>query len=68
MPTNGVFQFGFTNGTRGATYSVLFSTNVAAPAVSWTVIGTAAQVGPSLWQFTDNQASNRTRFYRIRSP
>ena len=68
MPTNGVFQFGFTNGTRGATYSVLFSTNVATPAASWTVIGTAAQVGPSLWQFTDNQASNRTRFYRIRSP
>jgi len=68
MPTNGVFQFGFTNGTAGATYSVLFSTNVAAPLASWSVIGTAVQVGPSLWQFTDNQASNRTRFYRIRSP
>ncbi|MDB6067655.1 MAG: multicopper oxidase type 3 [Pedosphaera sp.] len=68
MPTNGVFQFGFTNGTRGATYSVLFTTNVTTPLTNWTVIGAASQVGPSLWQFTDTQASNQTRFYLIRSP
>ena len=68
MPTNGVFQFGFTNGTRGATYSVLFTTNVTTPMSSWIVIGTALQVGPDLWQFTDNSASNNARFYRIRSP
>jgi len=68
MPTNGVFQFGFTNGTRGATYSVLFTTNVVTPMSSWIVIGTALQVGPDLWQFTDNSASNNARFYRIRSP
>ena len=68
MPTNGVFQFGFTNGTRGANYSVLFSTNVAAPLINWTVIGVATQINSTLWQFADGQASNQTRFYRLRSP
>ena len=67
-PTNGVFQFGFTNGTPGATYSVLFTTNVATPITNWIVIGTALQVGPDLWQFTDNSASNNARFYRLHSP
>jgi streptogramin lyase len=66
--TNGVFQFGFTNGTPGATYTVLFSTNITTPPASWLVIGTASLVAPNLWQFTDSQATNRTRFYRIRSP
>ena len=68
MPTNGVFQFSFTNGTRGAVYSVLFSTNVATPLLNWIVIGTATNTVGTVWQFTDGSASNKTRFYRIRSP
>jgi streptogramin lyase len=66
--SNDVFQFSFTNGTPGATYSVLFTTDVTTPLAGWSVIGTALQVGPDLWQFTDNSASNSTRFYLIRSP
>lgn len=66
--SNNVFQFSFTNGTPGAIYSVLFSTNLTTPLASWVVIGTASNLGPNLWQFTDNQASNQTRFYRVRSP
>ncbi|HWY29701.1 MAG TPA: BACON domain-containing carbohydrate-binding protein, partial [Candidatus Acidoferrum sp.] len=66
--TNGVFRFGFTNGTPGASYTVLFSTNITTPPASWLVIGSALPVGQNLWQFTDFQATNRTRFYRIRSP
>jgi FtsP/CotA-like multicopper oxidase with cupredoxin domain/sugar lactone lactonase YvrE len=68
MTGPGAFQFGFTNGTRDATYSVLFTTNLMIPLTNWTVIGTASQVGPDLWQFTDTSASNAQRFYSIRSP
>ena len=67
-PTNGVFQFGFTNGTPGASYSVLSATNLLTPLSNWTLIGTASEVGPNFWQFTDHSASNSARFYRIRSP
>ncbi len=66
--TNGVFQLSFTNGVRAGTYSVLFSTNLLVPLVSWPVIGTATNNGAGVWQFTDFGASNQTRFYRIRSP
>jgi hypothetical protein len=66
--SNNVFQFGFANGTPGATYSVLFTTNVITPLASWSVIGTVSQVGPNLWQFVDPAASNQTGFYRVRSP
>ncbi|HSU54204.1 MAG TPA: multicopper oxidase domain-containing protein [Candidatus Dormibacteraeota bacterium] len=65
---NGVFQIGFTNGTPGATYSILFSTNVTAPLSNWVVLGTASQVVPGLWQFSDTKASDPARFYRVRSP
>ncbi len=69
MPSNGVFQFGFSNGTPGASYSVLFSTNLTTPLTNWTVIGTVPQVGPNLWQFSGYpKASNPTSFYVIRSP
>jgi FtsP/CotA-like multicopper oxidase with cupredoxin domain/streptogramin lyase len=66
--TNGVFQFGFTNGTPGATFSVLFSTNVATPLTNWAVIGAASNITPNLLQFTDLNATNMTRFYMVRSP
>jgi streptogramin lyase len=65
--TNGTFQVSFTNGLRGETYSVLFSTNLALPVLDWIVIGTVTNNG-DVWQFTDTAASNDTRFYRIRSP
>lgn len=68
MLTNGVFQLSFTNGVRAGIYSVLFSTNLMTPTISWTVIGTATNNGSGLWQFTDTSASNVARFYRIRSP
>ena len=68
MLTNGVFQVGFSNGQRGEEYSVLFSTNVTTPITNWTVIGIATNNGLGVWQFTDDSASNNTRFYRIRSP
>jgi FtsP/CotA-like multicopper oxidase with cupredoxin domain/streptogramin lyase len=68
MPANGVFQFSFTNGTPGVSYTVLFSTNVATPLSNWSVLGSVAQVGENLWRFTDTRATNDTGFYAIRSP
>jgi hypothetical protein len=68
MLAKGVFQMSFVNGLRGETYSVLFSTNLLVPITNWTVIGTATNNGFGLWQFTDESASNDTRYYRIRSP
>lgn len=66
--TNGVFQLSFTNGTRAGTYSVLSTTNLLVPLTNWPVIGTATNNGAGVWQFTDFNASNATRFYRIRWP
>jgi hypothetical protein len=68
MISNGVFQFGFTNGTPGATFTVLSSTNLTVPLTNWTVIGAASNISPGVLQFTDTHATNLTRFYLIRSP
>ena len=65
---NGVFQLSFTNGMRGVSYNVLFSTNLATPLTNWSVIGSATQIDANLWQFTDTQATNDAGFYTIRSP
>ena len=68
MLSNGVFQLSFTNGLRGENYSVLFSTNLLTPITNWIVIGTAETDDLTTWKFTDESASNSTRFYRIRTP
>jgi hypothetical protein len=65
---NGVFQFGFTNSDVSATFSILYSTNIATPLTNWTYIGAASNVSPGVLQFTDLQATNSTRFYMVRSP
>jgi hypothetical protein len=68
MQANGAFQFGFTN-TPGATCTVLGSTNAALPLANWYVLGTAMEISPGQYQFTDLQAPSRSQcFYRIRSP
>jgi FtsP/CotA-like multicopper oxidase with cupredoxin domain/streptogramin lyase len=66
--SNNVFQFTFTNGTPGATYDVLFTTNLTTPLSNWSLIGNATQIGASLWQFTNNAATNDKGFYSVRSP
>jgi hypothetical protein len=66
---NGTLQFGFTN-YSGMTHRVFASTNLAAPMNAWSNIGVAVEspVGSGQFQFTDAQATNRTRFYRVRTP
>ncbi|MSU58374.1 MAG: hypothetical protein EXS35_09370 [Pedosphaera sp.] len=53
----------------GATFSVLRSTNVTLPTSNWTVVGTATEVSPGQYQFTDPGArTNAERYYRVRWP
>jgi len=68
--SSGQLQFTFTSGTN-LSFSVLATTNLAAPATAWTVIGTAVEnpAGSGNYRFTDpNQATNATRFYMLRQP
>jgi hypothetical protein len=67
-PPGGACQFTFTN-TPGLGFTVLAATNPALPGCSWTVLGSATEVSPGQFQFTDSQAaSNPRRFYRVSSP
>lgn len=64
----GVFQFSFTN-TPGTGSTVLSTTNLGLPLANWTTLGSATEVSPGQFQFTDPQAANSSkRFYRVRSP
>jgi len=63
----GGFYFTFTN-VPGGSFSVLSTTNVMQPATNWTVIGSATEVSPGQYEFTDLSATNRQQFYRVRSP
>ncbi|HKW27824.1 MAG TPA: kelch repeat-containing protein [Verrucomicrobiae bacterium] len=66
--TGGAFQFSFTN-TPGAGSTVFTTTNLGLPFANWTTLGSATEVSPGQFQFTDPQATNNSkRFYRVRSP
>jgi len=66
--TNGVFQFGFTN-TIGAPFSVLGSPDLSVPLTNWPVLGSAIEIQPGQFQFTDVSGAGETRrFYQVRSP
>jgi sugar lactone lactonase YvrE len=68
MLQNGVVQFAFTN-DETASFTVLSTTNLFLPMSNWTVIGSASNIAPQLFEFTDSQLTNSAeRFYRIRSP
>ena len=61
-------QFAFTN-IPGAPFTVLATTNVAQALNTWTVLGPVTEVTSGHYQFTDPQGTtNRTRYYRVRSP
>ena len=64
----GQFQFSFTN-TNATAFSVLASTNAAAPLAQWESLGAPVSVGGGTYQFTDPGATNHARrFYQLRSP
>lgn len=66
--TNGGFRFGFTN-TPGAIFTVLAGTNLSLSLNGWIVLGAPTEGPAGQYQFTDLQsATNKQRFYRVRSP
>jgi hypothetical protein len=63
----GAFRFNFAS-TPGLTFTVLSSANVALPSSSWTALGSATEISPGQFQFTDSQApSNPRRYYRVQA-
>jgi hypothetical protein len=65
---NGAFQFSFTN-FSGLTFTVLASTNLAESINNWQALGSATEILPGQYQFSDAQiTTGPTRFYRVRSP
>jgi hypothetical protein len=67
--TVGAFQFSFVF-TPGAGSTVFSTTNLGLPLVDWTTLGSATEVSPGQFQFTDPQATTNypQRFYRVSSP
>jgi WD40 repeat protein len=64
----GALQFAFTN-TPGSLNTVLVATNLASTLSTWTAAGTATEVSPGQFVFTDLQATNfLQRSYCVRTP
>ena len=67
-PTNGAFQFCFTN-NPGAVFGVLTTTNLSLPLANWTKLGGVTEISPGRFQFIDRQATNGgQRFYSLFAP
>jgi hypothetical protein len=66
--SGGACQLTFTN-APGLGFTVLAATNPSQALNAWTVVGSATEVSPGHYQFTDPQAATTPRcFYRVRSP
>jgi len=60
------FHFVFNNTPRLA-FTVISAATPAAPLASWTPVGTASEVLPGDYEFTDATTNAPQRFYRVRS-
>ncbi|HEX5220507.1 MAG TPA: phosphatidylinositol-specific phospholipase C domain-containing protein [Verrucomicrobiae bacterium] len=67
-PGSGNVQFSFNN-LSGLSFTVLASTNVAAPLNTWVNLGPVVEASPGTFLFTDLQATNYPqRFYKVQGP
>jgi hypothetical protein len=64
---DGTFQFKFTN-TPGASFTVLFSTNLSLPLDLWSPIGAPTENPAGQFQFLDPAVTNSQGFYNVRTP
>jgi hypothetical protein len=63
---DGAFRFQFED-AAGTNYTVLASTNVAAPLAAWEVLGRPVRVGDGVYEFSDAFATIfPRRFYLLR--
>jgi hypothetical protein len=68
ITAEGAFQFTFVN-TPGSVFSVYGSDNPSLPFSAWTLLGSATEVTPGQFQFSDPQATKRLGyFYRVAGP
>jgi hypothetical protein len=68
ITTNALFQLEIQQ-NPGLGFRVLGTTNVGLPTTSWSMLGTAIEVVPGLYQFTDSESKHFTnRFYRLVAP
>jgi len=66
LPT-GEFQFTFRN-TPGINFTVLSTADIGVSLNNWTSLGSATELSPGHYQFTDRAADALSRFYIVRSP
>jgi hypothetical protein len=66
-PQTDAVELTFRN-TPGLSFTVLSTTDLAVPVGHWTSLGSAAEVSPGHYQFTDVTVDSPQRFYRVRSP
>lgn len=64
---DGSFQFGFSN-VAGASFSAFATTNLSIPSGNWNLLGSANEIAPGHFQFTDSATNLPQRFYQVRSP
>lgn len=64
--SNGSFRISFVQ-TPGVTFAILGSTNLTLPTANWAILGTATEVAPGQFQFTDSSPAVSQRFYQVRS-
>lgn len=64
--SNGTFRISFVE-TPGVKFTVLSTTNLTLPISNWAILGTATEVAPGEFQFTDSSPAAGQRFYRVRS-
>jgi hypothetical protein len=62
---SGLCQFSFRN-TPGINFTVLSTADLAVPVKDWTALGSATELSPGHYQYTDGTA-NGPRFYIVRS-
>jgi hypothetical protein len=63
----GTVQVNFRN-TPGLSFTILTTTNLAAPLDQWTTAGVATEISPGHYQFTDTITTSPQHFSRVRSP
>jgi hypothetical protein len=62
------FIFSGTNGPAFVQYSVVSSTNVAQSLATWTPLLTNTFNADGTYNFTNTGATNKARFFRLKSP
>ena len=68
LSPDGSFQFAFNN-VSGTNFSVLSATDLATPLPNWIKVGSAQEIAPGQYHFSDpTTGASTSRFYRVSAP